>query len=602
MEPVRLENTFRLSSTPCALWPHVSNTDRLNRALGLPATTTSSVDPADFSRQVSARLLGFPLSWREAPFDYVDSRHYEVTRDFHSGPFARFQGGLRLAAEGGGTEATLYGAFWPRAEWSRPLVKLFARKAMRDMRAMYARIDESVSALGTCPAPPRTVTPADETLFEARAGRLREASAEPKSVARLLEHLRSAPDDEVRGMRPYELADRWGVERRCALSACLRAVRAGLLDLQWEVLCPNCAAPKESHSSLSGLKNTAHCGTCQVEYGVDLAKSVELRFTVHPSVRGAQAAVFCAGSPAHSRHALAQLRLDGGAVRPVVLELEPRPYTVRSLLSKRTVRLRPAPCAAQTLSVDFATAADGDELEFRPGPVKLNFQPTLEPALARVEKESWKEAAATAEQITALQEFRDLFSSDVLAPGVEIGIKNLALLFTDLKGSTAMYERVGDAAAYGVVRDHFGWLTGIVAARGGAVVKTIGDAVMAVFPAGSGALEAALDMQERIGELGTLLSPREPVVLKIGVHQGPSIAINAGGSLDYFGTMVNIAARVQSESAGGDVVITCAIAEDPACRRVLEARGPACERFAIALKGLSGEFELRRLTPRVPLK
>jgi len=598
VEPVRLEQTFHLASAPPALWPLVSNTDRLNRALGLPPTSSVGADPDDYSRQVSARLLGFPLRWREAPFDYVDGRGYEVVREFHTGPFTRFQGGLRMAAEGEGTSATLYGAFWPRKEWARPLVALFSRKAMSDMVGIYRRIDGSLRRLGSFPAPPRTLTPVREDLFASRSAALLGRRTDKAAAERLLAHIKDSSDDELRGMRPFELADRWGLPRLATLGACLHAVKAGLLDLKWEVLCPNCAAPKETLASLADLKGTSHCGSCDIEYGVSLDRSVELRFSVHPSVRDAKGAVFCAGSPAHSRHAAAQLRLDGVAVRAVELDLEPRSYTVRLLQTKRSVRLRPSLGGPATASVDFARAQDGDEIAFRPGPVKLLFQPTLAPGLARVEKESWKDAAATAERVTTMQEFRDLFSSEVLAPGVEIGIKNLALLFTDLKGSTALYERVGDATAYGVVRDHFDWLTAIVAARGGAVVKTIGDAVMAVFPAGEGALEAALDMQERIGELSARLAPREPVALKIGVHQGPSIAINAGGHLDYFGTMVNVAARVQNESVGGDIVVTTAITADPACAAVLARRVAATERFTIPLKGLSGEFELWRLAAR----
>jgi class 3 adenylate cyclase len=595
MEPVRLEKTFHLASTPADLWPLVSNTDRLNRALGMPANTYAGVNSADFSKEVSASLFGMNLRWKELPFDYVDSRAYEVTRDFHTGPFTRFQGGLKMAAEGGGTSATLYGAFWPRREWARVFVRLFARKAMDDMWGIYQRIDGSLQKLGAFPAPPRTVTAVDEDQFAARAKDLRAERADKPSVERLLAHIKESSDDELRGMRPFELADRWGLPRTAALGACLHATKAGLLDLKWEVLCPNCAAPKESLAKLSDLKTTSHCGTCDIEYGVDLGSSVELRFSVHPSVRDAKGAVFCAGSPAHTRHASAQVRLDGLSARAVDMDLESRSFTVRFMQTKRSVVLRPSITGPSTVSIDLAKAADGDELSFKPGVVRVVFQPTLEPALVRVEKESWKDAAASAALVTTMQEFRDLFSSEVLAPGVEIGIKNLALLFTDLKGSTAMYERVGDATAYGVVRDHFDWLTAIIAARGGAVVKTIGDAVMAVFPAGAPALEAALDMQERIGELSARLAPRDAVVLKIGVHQGPSIAINAGGHLDYFGTMVNVAARVQNESAGGDIVITKNVGEDPACAAVLARRAASAEHFTIPLKGLSGQFDLWRL-------
>ena len=602
MEPVRLEKTFHLSSSPAALWPLVSNTDRLNRALGLPATTSSGADPEDFSQEISASLFGLPLRWKEPPFDYVDGRGYEVTRDFHTGPFARFQGGLRMKEEDGGTATTLYSVFWPRWEWARPFVRLFAMKTTSDLVGIYKSIDESIRKLGDFPAPPRTLSPVDPALYAARAAALNAEGVDPPSAAKLLAHLKEASDDDLRGMRPFELADRWGLPRLASLGVCLHATKVGLLDLKWEVLCPNCAAPKETLAKLSDLKAVSHCGSCDIDYGVDFGSSVELRFSVHPSVRDAKGAVFCAGSPAHSRHAAAQLVLDGATVRAVDIGLESRSYTVRFLQTKRAVVLRPSAAGPSTVSIDLSRAADGAELLFRPGLVRVVFQPTLAPALVRIEKESWKDAAASAALVTTMQEFRDLFSSEVLAPGVEISIKNLALLFTDLKGSTAMYERVGDATAYGVVRDHFDWLTAIISSRGGAVVKTIGDAVMAVFPSGAGALEAALDMQERIGELTARLAPRDPVALKIGVHQGASIAINAGGHLDYFGTMVNVAARVQNESAGGDIVITSAIGADPACKAILERHGPSAEHFTIALKGLKGEFDLWRLTARPPIK
>ncbi|MEQ1920263.1 MAG: DUF5939 domain-containing protein, partial [Elusimicrobiota bacterium] len=450
MEPVRLENTFHLSSTPAALWPLVSNTDRLNRALGMPENISSGSNPVDYTQEISANLFGLPLRWKEAPFDYVDARPYEVIREFHTGPFTRFQGGLRMAAEGGGTSVTLYGAFTPRWSWARPLVRAFAGKAMADMKGIYHRIDESIQKIGSFPAPPRTVTPVDEDQYAARAGALRAERVDKPAAERLITHIKESSDDELRGMRPFELADRWGLPRVAALGACLHATKAGLLDLKWEVLCPNCAAPKETLAKLSELKSTSHCGSCDIDYGVDFGSSVELRFSVHPSVRDAQGAVFCAGSPVHSRHAAAQLRLDGITARPVDIELESRSYTVRFLQMKRTVQLRPSLSGPAAISIDLARTVDGDEIAFKPGLVRIVFQPTLEPALVRIENESWKGAAASASLVTMMQEFRDLFSSEVLAPGMDIGIKNLALLFTDLKGSTAMYERVGDATAYGV--------------------------------------------------------------------------------------------------------------------------------------------------------
>ena len=126
------------------------------------------------------------------------------------------------------------------------------------------------------------------------------------------------------------------------------------------------------------------------------------------------------------------------------------------------------------------------------------------------------------------------------------------------QGSTELYARVGDLVAYELVREHFHLLTDIVAAHGGAVVKTIGDAVMATFPTPDRALTAALRMRDAIGGVGSE-TRNEDLLLKIGIHEGPCLAVMLNDRLDYFGQTVNIAARCRglrprarsSHQAGG---------------------------------------------------
>ena len=596
MDAIFVEQEVRLASPPAALWPLLSNTNRMNRAAGMPFNEVSRLK-GTLDRRVSAKLGPLTIFWRERPFDYVADRGYRVTRVFENGPLARFEGGLRLTPDGTGSKVLLFGTFIPRFALARGLVRVFTSKAARDMTDLVKRVDASLSCAGELPALPRTATPGDAAQLAARSRTLSASGAEKDAASRLIAHLRSAPDDELVNFRPFELADRWGLARLDALGACLHAVKAGLLEMNWKVLCPNCSGAPESLAKLSELKEKSRCPGCGIDYSVGFDEHVELRFTVHPAVRGATGAIYCAGSPAHSPQAIAQQALAAGETRELELDLGARSYRVLGLESRRALRLRPRADAPAELDVDLGRAGEGAELAFRPGVVRLRLKaPAID--LVRIEAETWREAGATAALVTSLQEFRSLFSSEVLAPGLEIGVKRLALLFTDLKSSTALYERVGDATAYRVVRDHFDYLTAIIAARRGAVVKTIGDAVMAVFLSPADALEAALDMQERIGELDAKLAPRAPVVLKVGVHEGAAIAINASGLLDYFGTTANIAARVQGESQGGDVVITDVLRDDPAARAVLARRAFSEEGFDSALKGLTGVHRLWRLRPR----
>jgi class 3 adenylate cyclase len=592
MDAPRAERTLNLKSPPSALWPQLSNTDRINRDQGRGALTSVPA-PGGFARRVSMGILGWTLHWLEDPFEFVSERYYNAFCIFENGPASRLDYGVRLEPEGAGTRLTVHAAFSPRRAFVAPLLRIAAHRAVERTAELARKIDSSLFFPGGLPVMPRACSAVNEVLLASRLHALAATRVERAVVEKLAARLRDAYDDEVRDMRPFELADAWGLPRLAVLGACLHAVKAGLLGMSWDVLCPNCAGAG-AVSSLREMRTTSHCSSCAIDFGVSLDESVELRFSAHPNVRAAAAPMYCAGNPAGSRHVVSQLSVFSGAPREVALELRPRSYAVRGLGSRRAVRLRPRADGPAALDIDLSRAEG--ELFFAPGRVTLRLRADA-PEVARVETESWREAGATAALATSLQEFRDLFSSEVLSPGHEIEVKRLALLFTDLKGSTAMYERLGDAPAYGVVRDHFGYLTAIIAARNGAVVKTIGDAVMAVFASGADAVEAALDMQERIAELDAKLAPRPPVVLKIGVHEGAAIAINAGGVLDYFGTTANIAARVQNESEGGDVVVTDALLEDPAVAALLARRAPNTESFKSELKGLTGAHRLRRLRP-----
>src|SRR5207237_467131 len=143
-----------------------------------------------------------------------------------------------------------------------------------------------------------------------------------------------------------------------------------------------------------------------------------------------------------------------------------------------------------------------------------------------------------------------------MRPGrLRLKITSLTFLFTDLKGSTALYERVGDLVAYDLVREHFHVLYDVVRAEAGAVVKTIGDAVMATFSTPDRALAAALRMREEMARINTERR-NEDLLLKIGIHEGPCLAVRLNDTQDYFGRTVNIAARVQGLASSRAIHVT----------------------------------------------
>jgi len=187
--------------------------------------------------------------------------------------------------------------------------------------------------------------------------------------------------------------------------------------------------------------------------------------------------------------------------------------------------------------------------------------------------------------LLARQTFRRLFRSERVDEREGLGIRQVTLLFTDLKGSTAMYERLGDLNAYALVREHFALLGATVQQHSGAIVKTIGDAVMAVFSRPTDAVSAALDI---LGEIERYNAEHgDPsIILKIGAHCGPSIAVTLNENLDYFGQTVNVAARVQSLADAGEICISEALYSAPGVSQILT--GLKIVEFDAPLRGVEG--------------
>ena len=207
---------------------------------------------------------------------------------------------------------------------------------------------------------------------------------------------------------------------------------------------------------------------------------------------------------------------------------------------------------------------------------------------------AWNDQATTAAEVTALQMFRDLFAAEALRPGEQISVGTLAVLFTDMRDSTKLYRQIGDATAFGRVMNHFDVLKKAIAEHDGAIVKTIGDAVMAVFRCAADGLLAMLEVQRTLAQPG---DGTMPLQLKAGLHTGPCIAVTLNDQLDYFGSTVNLAARLEGLSNGTDVIISRPVFEDALVRELLETKQLSATEFDMTLKGFEDErFALWRVS------
>ena len=391
-------------------------------------------------------------------------------------------------------------------------------------------------------------------------------------------------------IRPLALARRWEARERDVIELCLQSVKDGLLESRWDLLCPRCRGAKLSVTSLDMLPRGAHCSSCNIGYDREFAANVELTFHPSPAVREVVDGEFCLFGPITTPHVKAQVTLDPGETRTIEAALAPGDYRLRTLEigGASDIVYQSGGFPGVTVANDTVTAGapSGD------GGIDLANESDRRRTVI-IESRDWVRDALTAHRVTTLQAFRDLFSDDVLGPADEVGISQVTLMFTDLKGSTEFYERVGDAKAYHLVHDHFAFLAHVVRENNGSVVKTIGDAVMAAFTDPADGARAALAVQAGVDDFNRETGT-EDIVIKVGVHCGPSIAVTLNDRLDYFGSTVNMAARLQGESVGGDIVFSEDLLADPIVSTMLQPGALSSEtRF---IKGFSRPITFRRLS------
>ena len=418
---------------------------------------------------------------------------------------------------------------------------------------------------------------------------LLDAELDASLAERLVEHIRTRADEDVSSMKPFELARLWGAPRRDVLRTFLYATESGLTDLVWQVNCPVCRVGAKMADHLGDLADNQHCGACEIDYAIDFARHVEAVFPVSSGVRKVEPKLYCASSPAFLPHVFAQLRAGVGERVEHEADLPLGQILVRALWLKHSSELehttRPARLDVVVVPGGMRVSSEGVAAPTAPTRITLTNETDDEVAVL-VERTSWSADAVLGTVVTSMPEFATLFATEAPASGVELRVGHIALLFSDLTGSTALYERVGDAKAFAIVEDHFRLMGGVIEKHGGGVIKTMGDAVMASFPTLLQAVEAGIEMVDahdaKLGELG--------LGVKIGVHAGPCLAVRANDRLDYFGTTVNVAARLQAQAGPSQVVLTEHAAEEPAIATRLG--GLARTRFEARLKGIKEEQRL----------
>lgn len=583
-----------LPADPDLVWALLSDTNRWDRAVGLaPSTYEYKLlgDPPQRQRVGFTTFKGHGLHWLEAG-EWEEGRFFRGERHFLDAlvPCSGFKFTVERAERGAHVAIEAYSTAdkpigEPAAEFWKQVFARTLDRYLAELERLLAEPHGSAEDSGNararrllaCAAPQPTtngrLTKVDQETLDVRAAALDDVV--PTALRdRIVELLRDRADEAVTAMRPFELAHAWGADPREVLRAFLHAARAGLVDLNWQLNCPVCRVGAGRARTLTDVARRVHCDECDISFDLDFAANIEAVFAANPAIRAVRPEIYCAGTPFVRPHVYALFQIEPGGER----SLASRPsgaLLVRALGRQRQLVVEP--------DARVAVAIDESGLSMQPdaGELRIVNRSSL-PTTVLVERMGATANLVRGTDLITLREFHDLFGTEAPAAGIDLQVGTLCVVFTDVVGSMALYERLGDSAAYALVQDHFRAAHDVVARHEGSLIKTLGDGMMLCFAKPDQALAAALELATQVGELA----------IRVGVHQGPCYIIRANDRLDLFGTTINVAARLCRLAAGGQVVASAGFLAHESVQQLLGRERVQVQRLQSQLKGFSAMYQV----------
>jgi hypothetical protein len=543
---IRLVWSWRLAAEPAALWPLLSDTNKLNVLAGLgPVDFAEFKAPDGRVRRVgTGRQMGRDVRWDEHPFEWSAPACFGVTRVFHEGPLAAYRCSWVLGPTHGGTQLVQTIELVPRSALWRPLVGWVATRAKAGWEAAYRSIEAYVREEAADPFAIRNGQNRGNA-FSAIARKLEARGYETAAVQRLVDLVETGNAVELQFMRPFELAARWGESRMQTLELCLAASADGLLQRQWSHLCPDCRGPKGTVDSLELLKLEANCTSCDQTFEGRFDASIELTFRPQAALRPVSRVTYCVGGPGATPHIVFQGALNPGERRELVLGVVPGLYRVRTQGNAQRAEILylgdvaeklPAVELCFEVAQTFPTVAQaaGPGLAFalrNAGPLTLQVV---------VEQSLWNEDAATAALVAAMPAFQEL-CGEAPADGRAFVMDMLAFL--------AIKPGEHSDLARQAIKNH-----------AGSLFREAQEFMLAAFYDPLDAVEAAVSLREAGLAAG------------IGLDVGECTAVRLEGRLVFQGGPVERALALLQNAGAEETLLSKSLANDSAAKIVLAGR------------------------------
>ncbi len=443
-------------------------------------------------------------------------------------------------------------------------------------------------------------------------------------IDKFYEILKSSDDWGLFRINPFRFADINKLDEQKTLDVFLHAAKVGIFHFEWNLICPVCGGVSHSYDSISEIRDDHYfCAVCDRSVATDLSEYIEVAFTLDESIKELNIDPFINYDsyrrinfsqnhvmPEIIRNIMVEGRKSFDAVKAgetinILFDADKNMlYRLTSAENDNLIRLMVSSensSVEQIVDTDmYSRGFSPDSVNIDSGKIRLSIKnhlpydagltlykldPNMKlPKGNNIEMPYFKKFL-TGKMLLSNQTFRDLFKIQTLPRDLNIKVSNITILFTDLKGSTELYEKSGDMSAYNLVQEHFELLKKSTVDNAGAIIKTIGDAVMATFPDSEKGVKAAIDMLNSINDMNQRVDDR--VQIKVGIHSGTAIAVTANDVLDYFGQTVNIAARVQGLADGGELWLSENVFNSENIIDILNEHGYISEKKSAILKGIT---------------
>lgn len=591
---------FSCKATPSEIWPYLSNTNRFFKDIGqLPVQSAPiSHDKKKGYHELTYEQLHRVDIWEEEPHQWEAPYHLSVRRVYKSGYLKHLLFGLDISRKKEESVVTIRFSGdckgWAGLLFTKKQFNSYFRRKIGKTISGY---DEAVSRLSVPVKAQSRFSFNRQTRWASILENLKEMSGSPVISGLLIRFIETADDLDLTNIHPTFLARLWNKPLHEVIDVLLFATKIDILNLSWDMACPSCRKVLHNSKKLTEITDPLYCKECDNDVDLDFNHTVNLVFQVHPLLRKLSQKSYCPGSPQNRPHVVMQQLLHPGQRKFVKVGMNRGSYKIFTDQSEGYTLVNISDDGVHSATLSFYKNEEEIQQVTLSNEPDLILQNKTDQVMTIIcEETSWETHRVAASQVTSLQLFRNLFPREHIRLGKKVTAKNLTILFTDLYNSSEIYSAGGDELAIRQVMDHFEILNRAIIEKRGAIVKTIGDAVMAVFPKPIYAVQAFNKAKYQLKEHS---NRSYPIQLKGGIHSGDCTAVTLNNHIDYFGNTVNIASRLVEHAKGGELVIS---SEAYTCARLQEfirekREHISIHHFDVSLKGFENRsFEAKKIT------